>query len=370
MESGPRRGSQSGRPDKTVNGPVLVIGQGQLGLMLAAAGARLGIVVDRLNPEESVLLPGTSDLAVPTDLDSLLARYPVITAEREQLPDTPLVRGLMASEGFHNRPAFEQLPDRLTQKQLLDQLDIPTAAWQPLDTPADLEAARRSLGGILRAKLRSGGYDGRGQWRLTPDDALPALPAPAIVEQEQQFSREVSLVGARGHDGRLTFFPLVENRHRDAILSLTTAPAENTGPVQKEVEGWLGRIMEALDYVGVMAMELFDTDTGLKVNELAPRVHNSGHWTQQGASFSQFDLHLWTLCGLPVPEPEVRGVSAMFNLIGIRFDPQWLTLPHATLHWYGKSWRAGRKLGHINVCADNYPQLNDRLAEIRIRIGA
>lgn len=348
-------------------GPVLVIGQGQLGLMLAAAGARLGIAVDRLNPEESLLLPGTSDLAIATDLDSLLARYPVITAEREQLPDTPLVRGLVNSKGFHNRSAFERLPDRLTQKQLLDQLAIPTAPWRPLETPADLEAARDSLPGTLRAKLRSGGYDGRGQWRLAPDDALPELPAAAIVEQEQQFSREVSLVGARGHDGELIFFPLVENRHRDSILSLTTAPAENSAAVQQEVEGWLGRIMETLDYVGVMAMELFDTGEGLKVNELAPRVHNSGHWTQQGASFSQFDLHLWTLCGLPVPQPEIHGVSAMLNLIGIEFDPQWLMVPHATLHWYGKEYRPGRKLGHINVRADSYQQLNDRLAEIRIR---
>ena len=350
-------------------GPVLVIGQGQLGLMLAAAGARLGITVDRLNPEESLLLPGTSDLAVATDLESLLARYPVITAEREQLPDTALVRGLMASTGFHNCAAFARLPDRLTQKQLLDELAIPTAAWHPLETRADLDAAREALGGTLRAKLRSGGYDGRGQWRLTPEDSLPTLPAPAIIEKEQHFHREVSLVGARSHDGTLTFFPLVENRHRDAILSLTTAPAQNSTAVQAQVEDWLGRIMGALDYVGVMAMELFDTDEGLKVNELAPRVHNSGHWTQQGASFSQFDLHLWALCGLPCPKPEVSGVCAMLNLIGIEFDPQWLTLPHATVHWYGKDYRPGRKLGHINVCADDHRQLSERLAEVRIRVG-
>ena len=344
---------------------ILVLGQGQLGLMLAEAGVRLGLVVDRLDPDGERLLPGSSDLELEVTAEGLLQRYSVITAEREQLPDTPLMRALLGSDRFVNNPAFELLPDRLEQKRLLDRLEVPTSPWGACDSEADLDAVRRSAGADLRVKLRRGGYDGRGQWHLRDGEGLPELPGPAIAEASQTFRRELSLVGARTANGKTVFYPLVENIHREGMLRLTLAPAARAEKLQARAEDWLERIMTELDYSGVMAMELFDTGSQLLVNELAPRVHNSGHWTQEGASLCQFELHLRALCGLPCPRPCLRGVSAMVNLVGDPLDPAWLEIPDTRLHWYGKDVRPGRKLGHLNVMASDHRQLRARLLALR-----
>lgn len=344
---------------------ILVLGQGQLGLMLAEAGIRLGLVVDRLDPDGERLLPGSSDLELEVTAEGLLQRYSVITAEREQLPDTALMRALLGSDRFVNNPAFEVLPDRLEQKRLLDRLEVPTSPWGACDSEAELDAVRRNAGTDLRVKLRRGGYDGRGQWHLRDGEALPELPGPAIAEASQDFRRELSLVGARTPDGQTVFYPLVENIHREGMLRLTLAPASGADSLQAGAEDWLARIMDALAYTGVMAMELFDTADGLRVNELAPRVHNSGHWTQDGAGVCQFELHLRALCGLPCSTPTVKGVSAMINLVGDPFHTQWLEIPDARVHWYGKGVRPGRKLGHVNLGARDHQCLAERLKALR-----
>lgn len=318
--------------------PVCVLGNGQLGRMLRQAGEPLGIAV------------------YPVGLDAEPSALPiaqsVITAEIERWPETALTRELANHPAFVNRDIFPRLADRLTQKQLLDQLNLATAPWQLLADKSEWSAVFSTLGELAIVKRRTGGYDGRGQWRLRADETA-TLPdecyGECIVEQGINFSGEVSLVGARGHDGRTVFYPLTHNLHQDGILRTSVAFPQADAAQQQQAEAMLSAIMHELKYVGVMAMECFVTPQGLLINELAPRVHNSGHWTQNGASISQFELHLRAVLGLPLPQPVVFAPSVMVNLIGTDLNTDWLQQPLVHLHWYDKEVRAGRKVGHLNL---------------------
>ncbi|ERH63475.1 phosphoribosylaminoimidazole carboxylase [Pantoea dispersa EGD-AAK13] len=318
--------------------PVCVLGNGQLGRMLRQAGEPLGIAV------------------YPVGLDAEPSALPiaqsVITAEIERWPETALTRELANHPAFVNRDIFPRLADRLTQKQLLDQLNLATAPWQLLAEKSEWPAVFSTLGELAIVKRRTGGYDGRGQWRLRADETA-TLPdecyGECIVEQGINFSGEVSLVGARGHDGRTVFYPLTHNLHQDGILRTSVAFPQADAAQQQQAEAMLSAIMHELKYVGVMAMECFVTPQGLLINELAPRVHNSGHWTQNGASISQFELHLRAVLGLPLPQPVVFAPSVMVNLIGTDLNTDWLQQPLVHLHWYDKEVRAGRKVGHLNL---------------------
>ncbi|MEB5834861.1 5-(carboxyamino)imidazole ribonucleotide synthase [Pantoea dispersa] len=318
--------------------PVCVLGNGQLGRMLRQAGEPLGIAV------------------YPVGLDAEPSALPiaqsVITAEIERWPETALTRELANHPAFVNRDIFPRLADRLTQKQLLDQLNLATAPWQLLADKSEWPAVFSTLGELAIVKRRTGGYDGRGQWRLRADETA-TLPdecyGECIVEQGINFSGEVSLVGARGHDGRTVFYPLTHNLHQDGILRTSVAFPQADAAQQQQAEAMLSAIMHELKYVGVMAMECFVTPQGLLINELAPRVHNSGHWTQNGASISQFELHLRAVLGLPLPQPVVFAPSMMVNLIGTDLNTDWLQQPLVHLHWYDKEVRAGRKVGHLNL---------------------
>ena len=318
--------------------PVCVLGNGQLGRMLRQAGEPLGIAV------------------YPVGLDAEPEAVPfqtsVITAEIERWPETALTRELASHTGFVNRDIFPRLADRLTQKQLLDQLGLATAPWQLLADAAEWAEIYPRLGELAIVKRRVGGYDGRGQWRFRQGEEV-TLPqecyGECIVEQGINFSGEVSLIGARGHDGKTVFYPLTHNLHQDGILRTSVALPQVNAAQQQQAESMLSAIMHELGYVGVMAMECFVIDGGLLINELAPRVHNSGHWTQNGASISQFELHLRAILNLPMPTPVVSTPSVMVNLIGTDVNTQWLSLPLVNLHWYEKEVRAGRKLGHLNL---------------------
>ncbi|MBZ6389466.1 MAG: 5-(carboxyamino)imidazole ribonucleotide synthase [Pantoea dispersa] len=318
--------------------PVCVLGNGQLGRMLRQAGEPLGIAV------------------YPVGLDAEPSALPiaqsVITAEIERWPETALTRELANHPAFVNRDIFPRLADRLTQKQLLDQLNLATASWQLLADKSEWPAVFSTLGELAIVKRRTGGYDGRGQWRLRADETA-TLPdecyGECIVEQGINFSGEVSLVGARGHDGRTVFYPLTHNLHQDGILRTSVAFPQADAAQQQQAEAMLSAIMHELKYVGVMAMECFVTPQGLLINELAPRVHNSGHWTQNGASISQFELHLRAVLGLPLPQPVIFAPSVMVNLIGTDLNTDWLQQPLVHLHWYDKEVRAGRKVGHLNL---------------------
>ncbi|EKM6455603.1 5-(carboxyamino)imidazole ribonucleotide synthase [Cronobacter dublinensis] len=330
---------------------VCVLGNGQLGRMLRQAGEPLGI---RVWP-----------VGLDADPQAVPFAQSVITAEIERWPETALTRELARHNAFVNRDVFPLIADRLTQKQLLDKLALPTAPWQLLADRSEWPQVFSRLGGLAIVKRRTGGYDGRGQWRLRESDA-DTLPGECygecIVEQGINFSGEVSLVGARGHDGSAVFYPLTHNLHQDGILRTSVAFPQASATQQKQAETMLRAIMDELNYVGVMAMECFVTPQGLLINELAPRVHNSGHWTQNGASISQFELHLRAITGLPLPQPVVSSPSVMVNLIGSDLNYDWLKLPLVHLHWYDKEVREGRKVGHLNL-SDNEPALIDATLE-------
>ncbi|HIE4798834.1 TPA: 5-(carboxyamino)imidazole ribonucleotide synthase [Serratia marcescens] len=318
--------------------PICVLGNGQLGRMLRQAGEPLGIAV--------------YPVGIDAEPEAVPYQNSVITAEIERWPETALTRELATHSAFVNRDIFPRLADRLTQKQLLDQLGLATAPWQLLASAAEWPQVFAALGELAIVKRRVGGYDGRGQWRLRPGQEAE-LPADAygecIVEQGINFSGEVSLVGARGHDGRSVFYPLTHNLHEDGILRASVALPQPNPALQQQAEQMLAAILNELNYVGVMAMECFIVGDRLLINELAPRVHNSGHWTQNGASISQFELHLRAILGLPLPQPVVSTPSVMVNLIGTAVNEQWLSLPLVHLHWYEKEVRPGRKVGHLNL---------------------
>ncbi|KJV27301.1 5-(carboxyamino)imidazole ribonucleotide synthase [Pantoea sp. SM3] len=326
--------------------PVCVLGNGQLGRMLRQAGEPLGIAV------------------YPVGLDAEPTALPiaesVITAEIERWPETALTRELALHPAFVNRDIFPRLADRLTQKQLLDQLNLATAPWQLLAAKAEWPQVFSSLGELAIVKRRTGGYDGRGQWRLRANetDSLPdECYGECIVEQGINFSGEVSLVGARGQDGTTVFYPLTHNLHQDGILRASVAFPQADAAQQQQAEAMLSAIMHELKYVGVMAMECFITPEGLLINELAPRVHNSVHWTQNGASISQFELHLRAVLGLALPKPVVFAPSVMVNLIGTDVNVDWLQQPLVHLHWYDKEVRPGRKVGHLNLTDSDQARL-------------
>ncbi|MGL4428966.1 MAG: 5-(carboxyamino)imidazole ribonucleotide synthase [Silvania sp.] len=317
---------------------VCVLGNGQLGRMLRQAGEPLGITVWPVGLDD--------------EPESVPFQQSVITAEIERWPETALTRELARHNAFVNRDVFPIIADRLTQKQLFDDLKLATAPWQFLAEKNQWASVFEHLGELAIVKRRVGGYDGRGQWRLRADetDQLPdECYGECIVEQGINFSGEVSLVGARAHDGSTVFYPLTHNLHQDGILRTSVVFPQADAAQQAQAESMLSAIMQELGYVGVMAMECFVTPEGLLINELAPRVHNSGHWTQNGASISQFELHLRAITGLPLPQPVVNSPSVMINLIGTDLNDAWLSQPLVHLHWYDKEVRPGRKVGHLNL---------------------
>ncbi|NHB90731.1 5-(carboxyamino)imidazole ribonucleotide synthase [Photorhabdus cinerea] len=333
--------------------PVCVLGNGQLGRMLRQAGEPLGISV------------------YPVGLDAEPEAVPyqnsVITAEIERWPETALTQELARHKAFANRDIFPRLADRLPQKQLIDSRRLATAPWQLLADTSQWPQLFTELGNLVIVKRRIGGYDGRGQWRIHPGDEteLPDdIYGECIAEQAIPFSGEVSLVGARNENGDCVFYPLTYNLHQDGILRTSIAfPSENCH-LQQQAESMLSAIMHELKYVGVMAMECFIVGDNLLINELAPRVHNSGHWTQNGASISQFELHLRAILDLPMPQPEVNAPSVMVNLIGTDTNPQWLSLPLVHLHWYEKEVRPARKVGHLNLSHTDKNELKNTLQKL------
>jgi len=336
---------------------ILVVGAGQLGLMMAAAGGRFATSVDRIDHVTGELVPGTSRLRLPMPGDDALSGYVAITAELEHLLGNPVVENLRTLPNWQNAEAMDRLPSRDTQKALLDELEVATAPWRRIDQADEIATAQQALGDHLIVKSIRDGYDGKGQWRLggsQPDTVPAAAMGSIIAERRIPFNRELSLIGARFRNGEQVFYPLVENYHQAGMLRFTLAPASGIESLQDTAERMLGTVMQRLDYVGVMAMECFDSGDGLMVNELAPRVHNSGHWSQIGADFSQFDLHLFALMDRPVPPtPVAAPCSLMLNLIGCEWNPAWQSVPGIQCWWYGKALRENRKLGHINISASS-----------------
>lgn len=338
------------------NQRVWVLGDGQLGAMLTHAGQPLAIdvrPVDIMTPSDAILPLGAND---------------IITAEREQWPESALSLQLSSHPHFVNGPVFSRLADRYSQKSLLDELAIPTAPWELVDDNTQVSRLYQTYGERVLMKRRTGGYDGKGQHWLKQAEA-GEIPADwrnqAIAEQAIAFEEEVSLVGVRTREGRCVFYPLALNLHQDGILMASIAPLSRLSHLQAQAETMLTAIMNELEYVGVMAMECFRVADSLLVNELAPRVHNSGHWTQAATHMDQFQLHLRALCSLPIPQPQVNFQCVMLNLIGIEKDDRWLSLPNAELFWYNKEVRPGRKLGHLNLSIHATEQLSGSIQALQ-----
>lgn len=353
-----------------------VLGGGQLGRMLALAGYPLGLRFRFLDRSADATAGQVGELIVGDYEDrATLARFAtgltVATYEFENVP-VGAARALAEHVAVHPPPrALEVAQDRLAEKTLFRDLGIPVPAFARVDSRADLDAGLDRLGLPAVLKTRRLGYDGKGQAVLRePHDAESAWTrlgsAPLVLEGFVPFEREVSVLAVRGRDGVTAFYPLVENRHREGILRRSLAPAPGLTPeLQSRVETYAARVLDALDYVGVLAIELFQHEGRLLANEMAPRVHNSGHWTIEGAETSQFENHLRAVLGLPLGATAARGVSAMVNLIGTTPDPrEVLTIPSAHLHLYGKAPALGRKLGHVTLRADDAATLQERMGRL------
>jgi len=340
-----------------------ILGGGQLARMLAAAAARLGFASAVYAPDE--LSPAFQVSArrfeSPYDDERTLAAFAqasdVVTYEFENVP-APTVEYL-ASRGAV-RPSGHALAttqDRLLEKDFLGLLDIPVPAYRSVNSADELADAIAALDGPGLLKARRFGYDGKGQARLDgPKDAGPAWErigsVPAVVERMVPFDREISIILARTPGGRTAAYPAIENDHAGGILRRSRVPAAVPERIAETALSYAESIAEALDYVGVLAVEMFVTDAGeqLLVNEIAPRVHNSGHWTIEGAVTSQFEQHIRAIAGLPLGGTDAVGRVEMHNLIGDEID-RWCELlgdPAAHVHHYGKvGARPGRKMGHV-----------------------
>ncbi|HSL10152.1 MAG TPA: 5-(carboxyamino)imidazole ribonucleotide synthase [Actinomycetota bacterium] len=352
-----------------------IVGGGQLGRMLALAAHPLGIAVTTLDPAETspaaqvapAIVGGYGDLG---SLERLARASDVATYEFENVP---VEAASFLADRVPVRPGPEALAaaqDRLAEKTLFEAVGLPVPPFAAVHDLESLRAAIDDVGLPAVLKTRRLGYDGKGQAvlrdALRADDAWRAVgEQPSILERFVPFRRELSVVAARGVDGAVAAYPLVENEHRDGILRVSRAPADVDEATRAAAEGHARAVLERLGYVGVLAIELFDVDGGLLGNEMAPRVHNSGHWTTEGAVTSQFEQHLRAVCGLPLGDASPRGSSGMVNLIGAapsREDV--LAVPGAHLHLYGKQPRPGRKIGHVTVVAQDHARRENALERL------
>ena len=340
-----------------------VLGGGQLGRMLALAAARLGFDVAVLGREDDSPAGRVAARSItgayddPGSLRRLAAVSDVVTFEFENV-SAEAVAALEAAgvAVAPNARALAVAQDRWEEKRFLNAHGCPTVDFAPVDGPADIVAGLRRLGSPALLKTRREGYDGKGQrWVADEGEAEAAWEAvgrvPAILEARCAFRREVSLVAARGRDGAFAAYPLAENRHEDGVLRETVAPAEAGDAVVREARRIGRTIADALGYVGVLAVEMFELGGGrLLVNEIAPRVHNSGHWTLDGCEVDQFEQHVRAVAGWPLGPAEPLARARMTNLLGDEAEG-WAELaadPGARVHLYGKRDAApGRKMGHV-----------------------
>jgi len=362
-----------------------ILGGGQLGRMLVLAGTRLGMRFRVWDPATDA---GASELAptinAPFDDTATLSEFvrdlDACTLEFENVPAS--LAESISGLGVPMRPSAHALmtaQDRLREKTLFHSLGIPTPKFVAVDSLADLQAAVGSVGAPGILKTRRFGYDGKGQRVIHLGDDLasawsslgaPANDAALIYEELVAFSRELSIIGVRATDGTNRCYTLTENHHATGILRLSIAPAPNvSAELQSHAEKLIRSIMTSLDYVGVLALELFEAPGvpgGLVASEIAPRVHNSGHWTIDNAATSQFENHLRAVVGLPLGACDCIGHSAMINVIGQMPEAgASLSIPYLRVHDYAKAAREGRKVGHLNIVAQTPGELRARLFAVR-----
>ncbi len=349
-----------------------ILGGGQLGLMLAEAASLVGVSCTLLDPSGDApagrageLLEGAYD--DPGMLATLARTCDVATYEFENVPVAAARRLAELIPTYPPPVALEVAQDRLSEKSMFERLGIATPGFAPVDGIDDLRGAVEALGLPVVLKTRRGGYDGKGQAVLHTDADLDAAweslgGVPLLAEEHVAFERELSILAVAGADGTAVY-PIVENTHVEGILRRSVAPAPDlselaTAQAERAVRG----ILRELDYRGVIALELFQVGNDVLANEMAPRVHNSGHWTIEGATTSQFENHVRAVVGLPLGSTDMSGTAGMVNCVGSMPDPSAIdAVADAHLHDYGKAPRPGRKLGHVTVTAADRPTLDARL---------
>ncbi|MBB5061969.1 5-(carboxyamino)imidazole ribonucleotide synthase [Granulicella mallensis] len=333
-----------------------ILGAGQLALMLAEAGRRLDVDIvcagqagDCAEQVAPVVAVDLNDAAAVT---TFAAQVDLVTIESENI-DAAVLHGLNL---YPNARAVGIAQDRLPEKSFFQACGIGTAPFAPVDSLQDLEQAIVSTGLPAILKTRRMGYDGKGQVRLhRPEDAAAAWEeiggVPCILEGMLRFDAEVSLIAARGRTGQIVFYPLIENHHRDGILRTSIAPYAHASDLQAQAEAYMTKILEELDYVGVLAIEFFVQGDTLRANEMAPRVHNSGHWSIEGSKTSQFENHLRAIAGIELGSTESQP-TVMLNCIGTMPSvEETAQFPGLFRHDYGKESRPGRKVGHLTCAA-------------------
>ena len=353
-----------------------ILGGGQLGQMLALAGIPLGMRFRFLDPSPAAPAGAAGELVVgeygdPDALDRFAEGLDLVTYEFENVPLEAVEVLAGRAPVYPPARALSEARDRLHEKRCFARLGIPTAPFAEVHDMGSFEDAIRDIGVPAILKTRRLGYDGRGQHVVRSASDLPAAwesvgKVPAILEGFVEFDRELSILSVRGIDGDIVHYPLVENHHHEGILRRSIAPAPAVPDEVTAVADRFARaVLEELDYVGLLAIELFQRGRELIVNEMAPRVHNSGHWTIEGAETSQFENHIRAIAGMPLGPARARGYSAMVNLVGKSLAPATvLGMPGAHLHLYGKADRPRRKVGHVTVCGSTAEEVAEQVKRL------
>jgi len=357
-----------------------ILGGGQLARMIALAGYPLGLDFIVLDPDAEAGAAGLSEHLLgayddPELLAELAEKADIVTYEFENVPAH--VAEFLSSHTTVYPPAnaLAVAQDRLLEKNFFNQLGIRTAPYQQIDCLDDLVQAMPTIAYPAILKTRRLGYDGKGQFLIHHVDELPAAwasmqDAPAIVEGFVPFQREVSIIAARSPAGEIVYYPLSENRHKGGILRI--AECRSQDPLQSQAEAYVKLLLEELGYIGVVALEMFEVNGELLANEFAPRVHNSGHWSIEGAETSQFENHLRAILNLPLGSTKPRGHTAMVNFIGNSpSNAQILALADCHMHLYAKSPRKGRKVAHATIRSDDamvYAENLQKLSDLAIAL--
>ena len=351
-----------------------VIGGGQLGRMLALAGTPLGMSFSFLDPAVDACAQALGEHIVADYNDQVALRQladsvDLVTFEFESVPAETVAFLADFVPVYPSANALRIARDRWFEKSMFKDLGIPTPEFADIQSQADLDQAVAAIGLPAVMKTRTLGYDGKGQKVLRePSDVVGAFAelgsVPCILEGFVPFTGEVSLIAVRARDGQTQFYPLVHNTHVGGVLNLSIAGTAH--PLQALAEDYVGRVLKELDYVGVLAFEFFEVDGGLKANEIAPRVHNSGHWTIEGSECSQFENHLRAVTGLPLGSTATVGEAAMVNFLGeVPNAKDVLAIADCHLHHYGKAFKAGRKVGHATIRSRDKAALEASIAKVQ-----
>ncbi len=355
---------------------VLVYGSGQLARMMYLAGSPLNINIQAVDVATDQIINPVTKRDLKISLASAIESADVLTVEFEHVPEHLLEQAEQSGKLAPNMRSILVGADRVREKQLLAETNILNCEHEIITDVAQLEGITDRLGEQIIFKSSRDGYDGYGQWRIVNAAGLTDIHAvfqnldlqkiPVIAEKMCPFDRELSLVGSVDKEGNIALYPLAQNTHFEGQLHVSVAPApEINAELQTQATAIFSTLAKHMNYVGTLAVELFQIGDKLLVNELAPRVHNSGHWSMQGADTCQFENHLRAICGLPLGDTNAQKISAMVNIIGVSsFAKDLIGIPGVHLHWYGKEVREKRKMGHINVTADSYAQLAEKFEQL------